>query len=161
MAVTLPTTLTDQVRLSSLIVDATVKRVLPAEPRVINIVPGSAEAQINAKTGGSETTAAFGEIEFTVNEVLKGDAGESLVMDISPLADGCAPEFTPGDRFVLFLFQNDEGHLFSVALQDAYWYVAKDARVYPAVVTDQLKTYSGKGLGPFKSAINAIKRELK
>jgi len=156
-ATTVPMSLEDQVKTATLIVDATVAQVLPNETRPLPVEPGSAEDRIDAKIGNTQPTATFGRITVTVNEVLKGQADHSIVMEISPFALDCSPDFAPGDRMVLFLFQDDAGRYFSVSLQDAYWYVARDARVYPAVLTDQVKAYSGNGLGPFKSAINAIK----
>jgi len=162
LAMTIPTSLTDQIATATLVVDATVKQVLPDVTKTVDVKPGSAEDMANQKAGhtGSDTVT-FGAVAFTVNDVLLGSIGSSLVMEISPYAMGCVPDFRPGDRMVLFLYQPSDGSYRSVSMQDSYWYVAKDQKVYPAVVTDKLKEYSGKGLGPFKSQINQIKDALK
>ena len=127
------------------------------------VPPGSPEEAINDKSGTGDDSSTFplGAIRLKVNDVLLGSVGDEVIMYISPFAIDAAPDFKPGDRLMFFLFKNVSGKYFSASFQDAYYYVSKDSRVYPAVVTDQLKQYSGKGLGPFKSSVNAIKRELR
>ena len=160
-AQSIQSTLADQVTWADIIVDATVIQQMPDVAKTIVLSP-STQSKLDQITGGTDSTSyTFGAIEFSVNETLAGDIGSPFVMLISPSAEGCVPTFAPGDRMVLFLYQSPDGSYFSVALQDAYWYVAKDQKIYPAVVTDKLKEYSGKGLGPFKSQINQIKNALK
>ena len=122
---------------------------------------GQAEKAIAKKTGQGDQVLTFGAIRFKVNEILLGSCDNELTLSISPFAIDSSPNFRPGDRMILFLFQDLSGNYFSVSMQDSYYYVAKDSKVYPAVVSDQLKQYSGQGLGPFKSSINALKKELK
>ena len=156
-----PTSLADQVNTASLIIDATVLQRLPDEEAPLSIDPDSPEATIAAKQGTDGYSATFGAVSFKVNKVLKGTAADTVTMKISPFALGSVPDFQPGDRMILFLAPNINGDYFSVALQEAYWHVAADSKVYPAVATDQLKQYSGEGLGAFKSAINSIEHSPK
>jgi len=157
-----PSTLADQVEWADVIVDATVVQVLPDRVNTYVPEPGSAEEQINQKIGNTAPIIiTLGAVQFTTNDVLKGTVSSPFTMTISDLAKGCVPDWQPGDRMLLFLTADTDGTFYSVSLQDAYWYVAKDQKIYPAVVTDKLKEYSGKGLGPFKSEINQIKNALK
>jgi len=157
----IPTSLADQVNTASLIIEATVLQRLPDEEAPLNIDPDSPEATIAAKQGIDGNSATFGAVSFKVNKVLKGTAADAITMKISPFALGSVPDFQPGDRMILFLAPNINGDYFSVALQEAYWYVAADSKVYPAVATDQLKQYSGESLSKFKSAITSIEHSSK
>jgi len=154
---TVPLSLSEQVTGASLIVDATVARVLPDETVPLNVDPNSPEGQINAKIGADPTTITYGVISFRVGQVLKGTAAQTVTMKISPLARDCSPDFQPGDRLVLMLAKSANGDYFSVAIQDAYWYVASDLRVYPAVVTDQLRQYSGTTLASFEASVKNVR----
>jgi len=155
---TVPTTLAQQATDATLIIDATVAKVLPNETVKVNLDPNSPEGKINQKTGTGATTVTYGVISLKVGDVLKGSADQSITMRISPLALDCAPQFKAGDRLMLFLAKNLNGDYFSVSLQDAYWYIASDSRVYPAVVTDQLRQYSGITLKAFEADVKAARR---
>ena len=155
----IPTPLSDQVAEATLIVDATVTQVKSNKTEILHLDPNSPEGIIAEMSGqGLEQSLTFGFVDFEVSKVLKGTARTNLTMKISPVALGAVPDFQPGDRFILLLRENPDGDLFSVRLQEAYWYVAKDSKVYPSVLTDELKQYSGTDLSSFKSDIETMQR---
>ena len=134
-------TLEEQVAAASVIVEATVVDWLPYETRTI-----------------SGSGVVFGFVRFEATSTLKGHISREFTITIASAVVHCTPNFAPGDKFMLFLVQDDTGEWYSVGLQDAYWYIAADNKVYPAVLTDELMRYSGTSLSGFKQAISAAMR---
>ncbi len=154
---TIDLSLSDQVINSNLIVDATVANVLPEETRKYNPQAGTAEAKIYEKQGINESEYTLRPIEITINETLKGtNNSKTITMYIMPFGLDCSPNFKKGDHMIFMLRKNGDGGYNSVSLQDSYYYIAADNKVYPALVTDLTKTQSGKNLNDFKNDIKSL-----
>jgi len=154
-----PLGLSDLVRESSLIVDATVSRVLQDEE--LEFVPkkGSTDEKLSKKAGMTKDKFTVRPIELRINETLKGHAeeeGKKIMMYITPVALEISPKFKEGDRLVFMLNPYSRGGYTAVALQDGYYYIAEDERIYPANLTQQLKKESGKTLKDFKKEIKSL-----
>ena len=136
-----PTSLVDQVDLSTLIVDATVAEVKPIENRV-SITPYQVQP-----------------IYLTVNEKLMGtDDSKQILMYITNIQFGCVPDFQPGDRFILLLCEYEDGYQ-TMAIHEGFFYVAADDKVYPASVTEKMRSHSGQSLNGFKSEIHSLAQQ--
>lgn len=140
---------------STLIVDATVQNVLPDERRTEIPESGSFEENVDKKLGKSSDEYTVRPIELKINETLKGNApSDTITMYIPPLNLDCAPKFKAGDRLIFMLHEYPGGGYAAISAQQAYFYVAQDDKVYPAVVNDKLKSESGKSLSTFKKEIH-------
>ena len=136
-----PTSLVDQVDLSTLIVDATVAEVKPVENRV-SITPYQVQP-----------------IYLTVNEKLMGaDDSKQILMYITNIQLGCVPDFQPGDRLIFMLSEYEDGYA-SPMVNTGFYYVAADDKVYPARVTEELRSHSGQSLSSFKSEIHSLAQQ--
>ena len=131
----------DQVDLSTLIVDATVAEVKPVENRV-SITPYQVQP-----------------IYLTVNEKLMGaDDSKQILMYITNIQLGCVPDFQPGDRLIFMLSEYEDGYA-SPMVNTGFYYVAADDKVYPARVTEELRSHSGQSLSSFKSEIHSLAQQ--
>ena len=136
-----PISLVDQVDLSTLIVDATVAEVKPVENRV-SITPYQVQP-----------------IYLTVNEKLMGaDDSKQILMYITNIQLGCVPDFQPGDRLIFMLSEYEDGYA-SPMVNTGFYYVAADDKVYPARVTEELRSHSGQSLSRFKSEIHSLAQQ--
>ncbi|HIS68146.1 MAG TPA: hypothetical protein IAA58_02085 [Candidatus Gallacutalibacter stercoravium] len=136
-----PISLVDQVDLSTLIVDATVAEVKPVENRV-SITPYQVQP-----------------IYLTVNEKLMGaDDSKQILMYITNIQLGCVPDFQPGDRLIFMLSEYEDGYA-SPMVNTGFYYVAADDKVYPARVTEELRSHSGQSLSSFKSEIHSLAQQ--
>ncbi len=145
-------TLSDQVKESDLVVDATVVSILPDETHTYSPESGSTEAAINDKAGGADTFYV-GSVIFSINEVIIGSAKAQITMCISPIALDCSPKFKKGDRMILMLVEAEDGSYYPTTLQQSYYYISEDKRVYPALLTKENKKDSGRKLGGFVKKI--------
>ena len=152
-----PASLSDQIQESSLIVDATVSRVLEDEEREYVPEKGSAEEKMFKKAGTTRDQFTVRPIELNINETLKGHPKDKkIMMYIPPVALESSPAFKTGDRLVFMLNPYIDGGYSSVTMQDGYYYVSEDDRVYPAKVTELLQKESGKKLKDFRSEIRKL-----
>ena len=136
-----PISLVDQVDLSTLIVDATVAEVKPVENRV-SITPYQVQP-----------------IYLTVNEKLMGaDDSKQILMYITNIQLGCVPDFQPGDRLIFMLSEYEDGYA-SPMVNTGFYYVAADDKVYPASVTEKMRSHSGQSLNGFKSEIHSLAQQ--
>lgn len=152
-----PASLSDQVQDASLIADATVLRVLEEEEREYVPEKGSTEEAIYKKAGAAKDIYTVRPIELNINETLKGHPKDKkIMMYIPPVALDSSPAFKSGDRLVFMLNPYIDGGYSSVTMQDGYYYVSEDDRIYPAKVTELLQKESGKKLKDFRSEIRKL-----
>lgn len=130
---------------------------LPEETRKDTPESGSFEAKVDAKLGKSGSEYSVRPVMLNIRETLKGKASSNqITMYITPAALDCAPNFKKGDRLIFMLSEYPGGGYASVSLQQAYFYVSSDSKIYPAVVTDKLKGESGKSLRDFETEIKSL-----
>lgn len=155
-AETIVTSLGDQVKASSLIVDATVAEVLPDETREFTPEKGSVDEKIFAENGMQSAKYTVRPIKLNIVSTMKGKSdGETVTLYIPPAGLDCAPQFKKGDRLVFMLSSYADGYT-GTTLQDGYYHVSADSKIYPAVVTDQLKAQSGRKLDDFENEIKTL-----
>lgn len=148
--ITVDLTFPEYVANAELIVDATVAEVLPE--KTVTFVPeeGSPEQKEQEKWGTGDYVYKHLPIKLNVNDVWAGNLETSSVtFYITPLMADSVPDFKPGDRMVFFLATLNDGYGPSTTKGSLY-YVASDDKIYPTLLSDTLKDYSGKKLGDFK-----------
>lgn len=151
------TTLTQQVSNSKLVVDATVVKVLPDETRVFTPEKGSGEAKIYKKKGISSSTYTVRPVELKINDTLKGSSkSDTITMYLTPVEMDSSPDFKTYKHLVFMLSDYISGGYTPTTLQDGYYYISDDNKVYPAVNSNKLKTYSGVTVDDFKRDIKNI-----
>lgn len=152
LVLTIDTTLEEQMQATDLAINATVVEVKAEETKQYIPEKGSAEEKIQQKNG-TDFTFRMLPIELKINEVLAGDfSSDTITIYISPFAIDCIPEFKPGDQAVFLL--TDYGDTYGpTTLQDSFFYIAKDNKVYPANYTEALKKTSGIRLSDLKTMI--------
>lgn len=123
---------------AELVIDATVNRVVTIPPPQYIIEPDY--SGIN--------------VEFTVNETLKGDPLKNVTMYINKAFVDYSPDFKPGDHVICFLDQDGRQYV-PYGLQ-AYFYVSYDYKVYSALITPLLEMYDGEDVNRFKVNIRNI-----
>lgn len=70
------------------------------------------------------------------------------------------PKLRSGDEIIMFLHRDEElGEYRVTAPDEGYFYLAKDNKIYPARVTQELKEASGMDYGEFKSRVRSAKSE--
>ncbi|HIS68149.1 MAG TPA: hypothetical protein IAA58_02100 [Candidatus Gallacutalibacter stercoravium] len=154
-----PTSLAEQVGFSTLIVDATVAEVKPVETRVFVPEGGTGEKAIYDKQGIGSSTYQVQPIYLTVNEKLMGtDDSKQILMYIKNIQIDCSPDFQPGDRLIFMLSEYKDGYA-SPLTQSGFYYVAADDKIYPAKLTEPLRSYSGQSLSSFKSEIHSLAQQ--
>ena len=142
---------------STLIVDATVEKVLPEETRKDTPESGSFEAKVDAKLGKSGSEYRVRPVMLNIRETLKGKASsDQITMYIPPMALDCSPNFKKGDRLIFMLSEYPGGGYAALTTQQAYFHVSSDSKIYPAVVNDKLKGESGKSLRDFENEIKKL-----
>lgn len=148
--------LEDQIKTSALVVDATVKEVLPDETRTYTPESGTGVAILYSENDMSGSEYTVKPVILQINDTLKGkSADKEIKMYLTPAELSCSPDFKSGDRLMFMLTKYQEGFT-STTIQDAYYYIAADEKVYPAELTDKLKEYSGMGLQKFKQKIKSL-----
>jgi len=157
LAETVPFSLNEQILNSKLVVDASVIAVMKDEERSYIPEAGSAEAMIDAKFGNGVHTFTVRPVILKVNEILKGSSDSEITIYISPIALDCSPNFKLEDRLIFMLSQDDQGKYFPTTAQDGFYYISKDNKIYPAMVTNFLEKYSGISLNDFKNTISIEK----
>jgi hypothetical protein len=147
--------LNTQVSASSLVVDATVVNVLDETTEKYTPESGTFEANVNKKL--DKTYSEFKErpVVLKINDTLKGTpSSQTITMYIGPFALDCSPAFKTGDRLV-FMLAYGSGEYYATTLQQSYFYISDDNKIYPAVPTDKLKGYSGDNVDDFKQEIKS------
>ena len=152
--------LATQVNDATLIVDATVDEVKPVETRVFVPEEGTGEKAIYDKQGIGFSTYQVQPIYFTVNDKLMGtDSSERILLYLKNYqVGGYAPDFQPGDHFILLLCEYEDGYQ-TMAAQEGFFYVAADDKVYPARVSEKTRSHSGQSLSSFKSEIHSLAQQ--
>lgn len=142
---------------STLVIDGIVEEVLPIETRVYTPEKGSAEEAIHDKIGVKKDTYDVRPIKLKINKTLKGTISQSTVtMYLTPIQLDCTPAFQKGDRLIFMLSEYDGEGYATTTLQDSFYYVASDGKVYPAMMTKKLTGYSGMALSAFEKEIKSI-----
>ena len=153
------TSLEEQVGMTTLIIDATVAEVKPVETRVFVPEGGTGEKAIYDKQGIGSSTYQVQPIYLTVNEKLMGtDDSKQILMYIKNIQIDCSPDFQPGDRLIFMLSEYKDGYA-SPLTQSGFYYVAADDKIYPAKLTEPLRSYSGQSLSSFKSEIHSLAQQ--
>lgn len=145
-----------QLELSEIVVDATVNKVYPKEKREYVPEPGSVEARVYEEMGVKNAYYSVLKVEMRANEYVKGNAGETFIMSIVAFNLDSAPDFKPGDRFLLTLDRYIDGTYCNVTPVSSYFFVAHDEKTYPAGDDAPTQRFSGKNLSAVKQDIKRM-----
>lgn len=140
--------------LSDSIVVAQVQELLPQQDseRADNSSP--LDFLFQNQLGGKEKPQEF-PVKLKIEKNIKGDAQRGQVITLARTGSlEYQPKLHDGDRMVLFLQRDKDGQYTVLAPQHAYFYVAQDEKVYPALLTSDLQETSG-------MKVNAFAREVK
>ena len=86
------------------------------------------------------------------------DDSKQILMYIKNIQIDCSPDFQPGDRLIFMLSEYKDGYA-SPLTQSGFYYVAADDKIYPAKLTEPLRSYSGQSLSSFKSEIHSLAQQ--
>ncbi|MCI9274060.1 MAG: hypothetical protein HFE39_08945 [Clostridiales bacterium] len=159
LVATYETTLEEQLDSADFVIDATVMEVKPEVQTTYTPEKGSAEEKLQEK--GVDYTSRKLPIALAVNEVCQGEySSDTITIYISAFAIDCIPDFQPGDR-ALFLLKKFGEEYGTVTLQESFFYIADDQKVYPANYTESLKETSGMRLSQWKDYAASLKKQDK
>ena len=135
---------------SDLIVDATVRQVLPEMSEVYVPEEGSPEQKIQEQQGLGDYVFEHRPIELEIHDVWTGSVDSpTLTLRITAEEYQSVPDFQPGDRLIFFL-SYVQGIYYLSDPRGGLYYVAFDDKVYPTFLFETIKEYSGKKVGDFK-----------
>lgn len=151
----LPVDINELVTGASLIIDATVIQVMPYQ-KITYTPKDPGESEIYEKRGITSTQFNVRPIELQLNEAIKGSvSGDKIQMYLTPSQIDGSPNFKSGDRMIFMLCPYVLGGYVPSTVQESYFYIAADQKVYPALFNNETKRFSGENLNDF---INEIKR---
>ena len=145
---------------ADLVFVGTVKKVSGAEEHQYTPKKGTADYEIWHKSGISVVHYQTKTITLEINEIYKGkEIHKEIKMVIGPAMIDCSPDFKTGQKMIFFLTHNSvDNNYDELGINQCFYYIASDSRVYPAAVFKENKDTSGMALRDFKAKVKSYVR---